>query len=281
MERRGKYSRIPICFIGGFPVIQLEIEGNSLPVKLDLGSSCQIALNEQALQRISQKKFIGLFDTRDVKGNLYKEACFTVPSIRVKNYEIEGGTIFQESLDFVNSGSLLWKPPGEEKKILPIEGRVGRRFFPSHNLLLDLPNSMLFITDSLDELKKDFWPISDFIEIPFEVNRWGIILRVETDSGQKKLILDTAATVTILKKGNEETQFDEQGRQTILTEKFIIGEQNFGPKQLFIFDIAEDMPADGILGLDFLNRYALFVNFRDSKLLIGSSKEICGEIFVL
>ena len=71
--RRGCYARIPVQFAGNSALIEVEIEGNKYPLKLDLGAACQFALFGNALKIIHKKKFAGIVLITDIKGNQYEE----------------------------------------------------------------------------------------------------------------------------------------------------------------------------------------------------------------
>lgn len=271
---KGYYARIPIELIGDDALIEVEIEEKKYPVKLDLGAACQFAFFREALESVSEKKFVEFLVTTDIKGNQYKVSSYSVPCVKTKNLACKDAVILEESKDFVTKGAVLWQLDDKKSSQIPFIGRVGRYCFKSNNLFIDLPNSMLFVTSSLEQLKKDHWPICDLFETSFEMGRWGIILSIDTDIGVKRMILDTGANASILRDSN----LQAEERQIFTTTKFAIGGHDFGPFDLSLFEISLAVDADGLLGLDFLKKYAIYLDFKNNKAFIGPSSKICGAI---
>ncbi len=275
---KGYYARIPIELIEDNALIEVEVEGKKYPVKLDLGAACQFAFFREALENISEKKFVEFFTTTDLKGNQYKVSGYSVPLIKAKNLECKDAVILEESRDFVTKGAVLWRLDDKKNSQIPFIGRVGRYCFKSNNLFIDFPNSMLFVTSSMDQLKKDHWPICDLFETSFEMGRWGIILSIDTDIGVKRFILDTGANASILRESHLQVREAAPGRQIFTTTKFALGGHDFGPFDLSLFEMASAVDADGLLGIDFLKKYAIYLDFENNKAFIGPSSKVCGAI---
>jgi hypothetical protein len=271
---KGHYARIPVVFVGNNPLIEVEIEGKKYPLKLDLGAACQFAFFKEALEAITEKKFIEFLITTDIKGNQYKVGSYSVPLVKTKNLKCKNAVILEESIDFVTKGAMLWPLDGKQNSQIPFIGRIGRECFTSNNLVLDFPNSMLFVTSSLEELKVDHWPMRELFETSFELGCWGIVLSFETDIGVKKLVLDTGANTSILKSSSKPTA----EREILTTTKFATGGHDFGPFNLSLFEMGSSIDADGLLGLDFIKKHAIYLDFKNSKAFIGPSSEICGAI---
>ena len=62
------------------------------------------------------------------------------------------------------------------------------------------------------------------------------------------------------------------------TKKFSMNRKDFGPFDVSVFQIGTSMEADGILGVDFLKNYAVFLDFNNNKMWIGPSSKVCGAI---
>lgn len=278
---KGIYARIPIEFIRDNALIEVEIEGKKYPIKLDLGAACQFTFFREALENISEKQFVEFITTTDIKGNQYKVSSYSVPLIKIKNLKCKNVEILEESRDFVTKGAVLWRLNDQKNSQIPFIGRVGRDCFRSNNLFMDFPNSMIFVTSSIDELKKDHWPICELFEASFEMGRWGIILSIETDIGVKRFVLDTAANASILRESHLHIPLTKEvipERQVFTTTKFAIGGHDFGPLDLSLFEMTPSVDADGLLGLDFLKKYAIYLDFENNKAFIGPSSKVCGAI---
>jgi hypothetical protein len=279
VNAKGRYARIPIEFVGDNALIEIEIEEKKYPIKLDLGAACQFAFFSEVLESISEKQFIKFLTTTDIRGNQYKIGSYSIPCIKAKNLECQNALIQEELKDFVTKGARLWRLDNKNNVSLPFVGRMGRDCFKSNNLFLDFPNSMMFVTSNLDQLKMDHWFICDLFETSFEMGCWGIILSIETDMGIKRFILDTGTNISILRESQlniSEAKEVAPGRQAWTTKKFVIGKHDFGPFDLSLFDMTA--PVDGLLGLDFLRKYAIYLDFEHNKAFIGPSSKTCGAI---
>ncbi len=274
ISAKGCYARIPIQFVEGSVLVEMEIEKKKYPIKLDLGAACQFAFLKETLESIHEKKKLKFITTTDIKGNQYKSNTYSVPLVKSKNFACKDAIIIEESRDFITTGAVLWRRDHEKNSPLPFAGRIGRYCFTPHNLFIDFPNSMMFVTNSIEELRTDDWPISNLSEIPFKMGEWGIILSIETDMGVKKFILDTGANASILRS----TEKMPVERQRFTTKKFAAGGLDFGPLDLSLFEITPSMDADGILGLDFLKNHAIYLDFANNKAFIGASSKVCGAI---
>lgn len=275
ISAKGCYARIPIEFIGNHPLVEVELEGKKYPVKLDLGAECQFAFFEEILKEIPEKKFVKFITTTDVKGNRYKVSSYSVPHVKMKNFAFENVAILEEARDFATKGAVLWRRGDKKQSHIPFVGRIGRECFRSNNLFIDFPNSVLFVTSNLEQLKMDHWPVCDLFETSFEMGRWGIILSIETDIGLKRFVLDTGTSASILKKAHAELPSE---KQVFTTTKFSINGHDFGPIDLSLFEMTSSIDADGLLGLDFLKKHAIYIDFKNKKAFIGPSSEICGAI---
>ncbi|MGB7978361.1 MAG: hypothetical protein WCF19_04280 [Chlamydiales bacterium] len=279
--RRGCYARIPVQFAGNSALIEVEIEGNKYPLKLDLGAACQFALFGNALKIIHKKKFAGIVLITDIKGNQYEENSYLIPCIQKKNIKCTNAIVLEEHENFIEKGALLWRSDQKRRIQAPFMGRIGRDFFISNNLFIDFPNSMIFVTNSLDQLKKDHWHIRNLFETEFEINRWGIIVSIETDIGIKKFILDTGASASILRESQVDSSLKKEaalGLPTFTSMKFSIGGHDFGPLNILLFEMDHSVDADGYLGLDFFKKHAIYLDFKNNRAFIGESSKVCGAI---
>lgn len=281
LVRKGSYTRIPLQWIDHSVFIDVEIEKEKYLVKFDLGSSSQFTFFNEILEKINQKKFIEFVNMIDVKGNQYRVSSYSIPSINAKNLSCTNSIVYEEPLQFVTQGARLWSSADDQEVPIFFAGRVGRECFTSHNLFIDFPNSMMFVTRDLNQLKMDYWPICDLFEVPFEMGLWGIILSVETDSGIKKLILDTGASASVLKKKclkNTPLKQVDLGKEVFTTKKFIMNHKEFGSFDFAVFELTDSIDADGFLGMDFLKNYAVYLDFKNHQARIGPSSKFCGAI---
>ncbi len=241
-----KAIRIPLDFSHEIPIMQVEIEGKSHPLILDLGIPCEFALKRDVLKAISKKERLGTHTTIDLDGQEYTAQKYLLQRIRIQNGEVIH-TIAEEDDDIVQAD---------------ISGRVGRNTLQTCNLLLDFSRSLLFILKNFEDLKAEDYSIRDFQEIPFTLTRWGAIFTIETDFGTKRFFINTSAPLSTIRKFQESPE-------RITTSKFKIGEVDLGKTHLDIANIAPSLnDIDGYLGVDFFKKNVIFLDYQKSKALI-------------
>lgn len=48
----------------------------------------------------------------------------------------------------------------------------------------------------------------------------------------------------------------------------MIGDHDFGPTRLYLFDMTSNMQFDGLLGRDFFENHAIYLDFKNEKIYI-------------
>lgn len=243
-NKESKTIRIPLDFSHEFPIMQVEIEGKSHPLILDLGIPCEFALKRDVLEAISKKERVGTHTTIDLEGQEYTAPKYLLQRVRMQNGEVIH-TIAEEDNDIVQAD---------------ISGRVGRNTLQTCNLLLDFSRSLLFILKNFEDAKG--YSIRDFQEIPFTLTRWGALFTIETDLGTKRFFINTSAPLSTIRKS-------ELSQEKMITSKFKIGEVDLGKTHLDIANIAPSLnDIDGYLGVDFFKRNVIYLDYQKSKALI-------------
>ena len=244
-NKEPKAIRVPLEFSHEFPIMNVEIEGKTHALILDLGSSCEFALKREVLEGISKKERLGTHTSMGLEGQKHTAPKYLLQRIRIQNGEIIHTTA-EEDNDMAQDG---------------ISGRVGRNTLQTCNLLLDFSNSTLFILKNFDDLKTENYSIRDFQEIPFTFTRWGAVFTVETDFGIKRFFINTSAPFSGIRNSQE--------NQKITTSKFKIGEVDLGNMSLDTVNISPSLnDIDGYLGVDFFKRNIIFLDFQKSKAFI-------------
>lgn len=105
----------------------------------------------------------------------------------------------------------------------------------------------------------------NLLRIPFEPNPNGIFLSVETDQGTYRLVLDTGATGTIIRAPHPAS-----------STKFCIMGHDFGERDILTLDVAPRLDFDGLLGMDFLCDYPLFIDYSNKVIFIDLGEQPTG-----
>jgi len=264
------FISIPASVDGGrsVPCVDVEIGEKSYRVELDLGAEFS-TLYEQDLCEID-KRPCGSYSSFDVHGNKYKRAMYEVLGAKIHELKIPRMTILEESADFAKNTSF-----GENSKKAAYCGRIGREIFDGRNFLLDFASSKVIFCGSFNDLARDRYNLKNFIKVPFQMNRVGICLRVETDLGEQILLLDTGSSHCLLRPPKEKEQLVIEASCPLpiwRSQKFSLGGCEFGPMGIMLLELTPLMnEIDGILGMDFLKEHAIYIDKKKSVAYIAKS----------
>lgn len=251
--------------------LDAQFENTSCLLALDSGAM-DIVLRKEILQQIQNKSNIGRSCALDVNANEYLRNQYRINWMKIGPMKIDKPECQEEDLNFMLKGCRLnpdmpLSPPIlEHVKILA--GRIGMLPFRERDYwLFDFPKSCLYAINHVEVFKSQFrLPFDQFIEVLLEPSYPELIIKIDTDFGTKKFIVDTGGVLTILKPPGE----DFSSHQIINLEKCAIGEHTFSLNKVYLFKFSEELGSiDGILGIDFLRNRALFLDFKNNKLFIG------------
>ncbi len=262
---------IPIIFSQtGIPCTQVTIDGNKHLFELDLGGDFYFSISKDVLSIIKNKKPNGSRKSCDIKGNTYISQVTAVELIEISKIKINNVPVVEEQIEFLLDGSVLNPPIVEKKKTdrLKIRGRVGNRFFKGIDYwLFDFPNDSLSAIRNMDEEKKTSrFSCKQFTEASIEQTDPLIIIAIETELGVKKFALDTGASRSVLRTP---TEFLDATHKIYTTDHFKIGGHDFGSIPLYLFDMNPLFQCDGFLGRDFFQNHAVYLDFKNKKVLIS------------
>ncbi|MBX9745076.1 MAG: hypothetical protein K2X08_07710 [Chlamydiales bacterium] len=256
---RTYFERLPVTFDPCMiPAINAAIEGNTYALQLDLGSSFLCSLNKEILDQI-QKSDYGTASWRDYKGNLYESRAYTISKIQVGNFTLKNVIVKQDRDDFHENVSIDAGPAN-------YQGMLGLPFLEKHNLFLDFQHAAIYACSNYIDLQKKNLLSDELLVIPFTLHSDGILLNIETDEGSQRLILDTAATNTALRSPHPN-----------FTSKFKILEYDFGAHSLTPINLDERFEYDGYLGMDFLLKYSLYIDYRNKMILLDLKTSLDGK----
>lgn len=254
-----RYSRCPI--------ISVEIEGNSYPLELDLGSKTPLSLQARVLEKI-HKEEQGISHYLDFRGNKYECPNYIIPSASLHGFSTSKVGIKEEAFTF-SSATQIYNGSGRSKEEITFQyfGRVGLDFFSQRNFFMDCSRPCLIICRNLQDLRKDGYETKHFVSCPFQLTPLGIVLHVETDQGLMRFLVDTGCTDTVIRAsffGEQKYDKYHNGMPVIPTKKFTIDHLDFGRAELCVLDITPYMEKfiDGLLGMDFLKNWPIFFDFK-------------------
>ncbi|OKP01119.1 aspartyl protease family protein [Xenorhabdus eapokensis] len=253
------------------PVANLEIDGKKQNLMIDTGSSQGLHLTKEFMSEIS-----GLVidsekvRSTDITGKVFFNDKFHIPQLSIN------GMIFK---DITGVSLTPWGVTllSQDKK-LPTSMVMGLGLFKDKVVLIDYKNQKLSFSDHLQALNvnvTDGWS-----ELPLRLTQEGIVVKVSQNNKNYNMILDTGASVSAFWKerlksppvhvscqevvkgmDNEECvasafQFDEEVAQEIKLDALLVdGDFNH-------------LNADGLIGNNFFNQYAVLIDFPGKRLFI-------------
>lgn len=257
LRQSNEYTRLFVSFDSlQTPSVEVEVEGKKLPLVINLGSKFPLTLNQETLAKIT-KKAHGTVKAKDLEGNAYEAPAYIIPRIQLGN------------LTFTD---VLVKEDSNSERI----GVIGRPLLEKSNLLLDFPNATLVVCNNTDRLRDSGYFLEDMARVPIEAGRTGPLLQAETDMGPLRLVLGTTSTLSLVRTSLLEAskcKKDSFGKLNFTSSKLVIGNKDFGGKTFHLYHISPELhEMDGSLGMDFLKRHAVYLDFHN-KIAYISERE--------
>lgn len=248
------FERIPVTLSHrNNPIIDVSIQGNIYPLKLDLGSYISFSLSEEVLKNIHKTKY-GISQWYDFRGKRYESLTYTIPEIKIGNLRFAHVFVNQDSEDFHANVTFDGSP-------LQVPGVIGLSILEKYNLFIDFPHATIYASNDHLSLQNAGLLSKNLLAIPFTVHSNGIIFSVETDVGIYRLMLDTGATFTVIRAPHAG-----------FTEKFCIMGHDFGERTIKTLDVSLQFDFDGLLGMDFLREYPFFIDYSNKIVFIDLEK---------
>lgn len=249
------FAQIPVTFTEhNTPSISVSIEENIYPLDLDLGSPFSFSLSEEVLQNIKKTKY-GTARWSDFKWQKYESPAYRVPNIQINGLVFEDMLVGQVREEFHKNATLKgsFRSPA---------GVVGLPILKKYNLFLDFRHCAMYASSDCISLQRAGLLSQNLLTIPFTPHPDGVLLSIETDAGIYRLILDTGATTTLIR-----------APQLSFTKKFGIQGHDFGERSITSFDLHPELTFDGLLGMDFLREYSIFIDYTNKVVFIDLEKD--------
>ncbi|MEQ1974708.1 hypothetical protein [Xenorhabdus sp. SGI240] len=256
------------------PIANLEIDGKKQNLMFDTGSSRGFHLTKEFMSEIPGLEIDPeKARSTDVTGKVYFNDQFNIPKLSIN------GMIFK---DITGVSLKPWGVTllGKEKK-LPTSMVIGLGLFEDKVILIDYKKQRLSVSDHLQALSVN---ISDgWNELPLRLTQEGIAVKVSQNAKSYNMILDTGASASVFWRtrlqsppvilpcgalredlANEECtvsafQLDEAGANAIKLNSLLVdGEFN-------------QLNADGLIGNNFFNQYAVLIDFPGKRLFIKNN----------
>lgn len=264
-------TRIPVhfCPASDRPYIKIEIEGVKYSCLVDLGSSHPIDLQDKYINHIINKTQAGEAKYYDAKGVMFVTQKYRIPKIKIEDVLFQDIFIYKENSEFLNKESQYWHSfwnlIQHKMELLTIQGRVGRKPFEKLDSLFDFPHSSIFfLKDLASSIASIGYSMDQLVSVPFQIESCGVVLTMETEDGIKKLCLDTGATHSVLRNSS----LKSEAKVTLK-----MGSHNFGVWHFKAYPLSDELPCDGILGVDFFKKHLIGFSLQNQMVYIQPLKD--------
>ncbi len=252
------------------PIANIEIGGKKHEFMIDTGSATALHLSKDLMLEIS-----GLVlepekeRSTDLAGKVIYNDKFNIPNIIINN------TLFQN----VKGVSLTpWGMHLTTDKSLPSSMVIGLGLFNNRAVLINYKDQQLSVSAHMQALGID---INDgWIELPLRLTQEGIMVEISQNAQIYKMVLDTGATASVFWKNRLKSPLVSISCKDVI--KDMDNEECFasafqlegaGVKKININAVIIDgkfdhLSADGLVGNNFFQQYAVLIDFPGKRLFI-------------
>ncbi len=233
-----------------FPIIDVELQGKNYSLVFDLGFRFPLFLYKETLDGIDkQPRGIGQWNT--FAGQTCEAPSYLIPKMRIGNLTLK---------------NVIANQMTEDESC----GHLGRFLGEEFNLFLDFPHDRIIACDTFPKLQEKKLVNNDWVSVPFELHRVGIVFSVDTDLGPLKLALKTSCTCNHLRS----SFFPPDARFFFTSSPFSIKGVHFGHVTFHPIDLPELLNGiDGFIGMDFLKDHSLYLDYTHKIAYLEPPKE--------
>lgn len=261
--------------------VKATIDGNSCFLELATSSKFFLVIVENKIGDFANKTPIGTVSSRDVHGNFYENPTYEVKNVTIGTMNFSDVLAVKESEKHFRNG-LIWKPDQSTINERPeASGSIGRPLVQKTNLLLDLGNNRIIPIENIHFLKREGFSVDSMQKCLMESTERGLVIKLDTAVGPLKFELNTGATLNAIRAslGNKllhdskKIMTDGRGLPFFSTE-LSLGETHFGSQDIYLIDICDDINwCDGSLGIDFLRKHVVYIDYHDKAIYIGPTSK--------
>ncbi len=231
---------IPIVVEDGNPIASARINGVLVKLVIDTGGGF-VALKPETAGKVGAIHTGSTRSSVDAHGKAIAQAVLTLNTLEL------GGSEFSHVEATEYSGEV------------PRDGSVGREFLNRFLAIYDYPSRKITLFKPDERVASDKECRGATVRaIPHPE---GVIVSMAaTDARVMKVMWDTGATHSFVKKA-----FVEQHKLAVqppfyTSRRFSLGQADFGPLQLVVLDFSEPVDVDGYIGYSFFARHVVCID---------------------
>jgi hypothetical protein len=248
---------IPIEIEDGNPIASARINGVPVKLVIDSGGGV-VVLKPDVARRVGAVRAESTRTSIDAHGMIVAQPVLTLNTLELGGHEFSRVEAAEYS--------------GE----VPRDGSVGREFLNRYLVIYDYPSRKitLFTPDEgVASTQECRGASARTIPHPEGV----IVSMVATDAGTMKVMWDTGATNSFVKK-----TFVDQHKLAVqppfyTSQRFAFGQPDFGPLRFVVLDFSEPPDVDGYVGHNFFAGHVVCIDHRGQKIRVRKSERKPGH----
>jgi len=262
---------------GSIPYFNVEIDGKTFLLCLDLGHNGDLTLQRQYLAEITNKSFIETTTMSGVRGNKYTIDVYQIPEAK-----IQGATLCRPQLEEAHSAfdqeTVLI--PATDPSTPEAVGSLGWKLFRNVTLFLNLAKGEIVLGRNIEALREKGYKLEEFTETPLQLNHDLLVIEATTPQGLWHCLLDTGCTSNLLNESESdkpiETMIQDESNFVNLPS-FAINNTNFGPITFRPVPMKLPFHIDAVLGLEFFFKHQVIIDFEKQSVFIRALSPVSAK----
>lgn len=247
------------------PQVALTIAGEDRVFTLDTGSKRGLHLPMELINKLPNKTELAhKMQSQDLSGNITESRAFIVSALTLGSFDFHNVDILEyKEWGYVLSNSDAPSQPPQEPQF-PV---IGLGLFADNTLTLNFPENKIIISDDAP-----FSPPHDenWTPLPFILGDEGIVISMTDHIKDYQMILDSAATLSLIKEQSlspktVKLNHNDDYHSVAVTVK---NNSTSNVNAIVLDNLPDEFHSDGLLGVDFLSKNVLIIDFKQQKLWI-------------
>lgn len=246
------------------PQLSLTIANQNIIFTLDTGAKSALYLPMTVINKIPNiVEQPNKIKSIDLAGNITEARSFIINELKLNQLLFNNITV----VEYKNWGLSFASDNSDTNEYDDINPNViGLDLFNNYVLTINYPDNHVIVSDEQPMIKDDEW-----VAIPFNINDEGIVINMSDGSKNHPMILDTAASTSMIKaqsltSGTHKIRDNDSDFELVNLELTAMANTK---TDAIIFDsFPAEFKSDGLLGGDFLSNNLVKIDFKNKKLWI-------------
>ena len=252
---------VPIEIVGTSPIIEIKVNGKSVPVHFDLGNADSVSLFPVVLDELDKKNVGETGGRKSLYGSEAGKPIYQVDMVQVGDFAVTSFEVVEDfhdaefQQDFIETRGAY--------------GFVGPGLFKDHGLVIDYRRRELtIISQGALGTQQSSCRGREVPLMPASNPEIGALGLAQTEIGDVRLVWDTGAPANIiLKDRTDSAELDLPEYEELTLEELSFGGHDFGPASFFVRDF-KIPPFDGLIGFPFFDKYVVCYDLPGNRLFV-------------